>query len=143
MIGYLDQMGGRETAPEFSAIRFACLLKEWIRNRSNRSLAIQRMAALPMPSERTRDALLTYFTLAIYLNSIAPLDLEELDELAPLKRCAETLPGGWQALFFGTGLVLGGNTNFPEEQLTRGVVAACGEHQREARALVESYATSR
>lgn len=143
MFGLLVQEGGGLAEPELAAVRFATHLKEWSQDRPSRNLAIKRMGGLPQMTVRTREALLDYFTLAIYLNSIAPLEIGLLDELTPLYHCATAIPGGWQLLFFGAGLVLCADKVFPSESFTRGVVAAGGEHLREVRILVESYANGR
>ena len=139
-IALVDFLRGRPER-EMYGLEFAEYIKKWSQDESAKSLARQRLAALPSTvSEKLNEALMAYFPLAIQLNSYTkPYN----DELARIWAWAEASGAGWQTLFFAAGLLLSGDETVRWEKMASALLAPAGAAKPELKALFERYSRLR
>lgn len=87
-------------------------------------------------SDKGRQHFLDYFRLAIVLNSLTGV---EMDQVTPIKRWAEEHDQGWATLFFAAGLLLSSEGGFPWPSIGAGLKMASHTAKDQVKMLLDQF----
>jgi hypothetical protein len=140
-LDWLDYQSGAEADPEHYGIKFAEVLTRWAHEPMARALVDRGLTnAGPSPEPRMREKMLDYLTLALMLNSMGDYDEEGFVEI---QRWAEARADGWEQLFFGAGLVVSSDREFPWDRMGTVFLATVGGHKPAVKRLFERFTSRR
>ena len=131
---------GKESEMDL-AFAFKKLILKWAQDPTSLTIARQRLDNLERRrgnalSDNGRQQFLDYGRLAIMLNSLSELDT---NEVLSIRRWASEHDQGWAILFFGAGILLSVDTQFPWPSIGSGLLMSSHSAKDKVKMLLNQY----
>ncbi|MBW4481428.1 MAG: hypothetical protein KME14_02680 [Tildeniella torsiva UHER 1998/13D] len=129
-----------ETIDEANTIKFSKYIKTWSQNTAAQMLAKKRINdfGVKIANRQIRDNLISYFSMAIMLDSLGSSSMEEFVEL---RNWVEDNDLGWAGMFFGAGLLLSEDSEVRWDDWSSSIISISNSTKSQVKELFDSYSS--